>query len=272
MGNDIKIAVFCVTYHSYQALFDYYQSLIKAAEFAKCQVFFHVADNTDTSFESIKLEETEWIHPQVFPFHENLGYFGAIRKTMALANLQGYDYLVLSNVDMTVDKACLKNLCTSQVSTNVGWIAPQIFSGSENRDLNPALWQRYSKRKLQLVRMLYMHPLILRLYEKTLYKRKHLQTALHAQTARKDIYAGHGSFIILTREYVNRCGIIDYPVFLYDEELYLAEECRSHDLKVIYEPSIKIYDIGKISTGKMPSEFYCKCNKEGIDFILKKYY
>ena len=272
MRSNKKIAIFCVTYRSYKALYDYYQSLVKAAELAKCIVEFHVADNTDSEYETIKLSQTEWIHPHVFPFHENLGYFGAIRKTMQQVEFDSFDYVILSNVDMTVDVTCLEELCKSPANTNTGWIAPQIFSLSEKRDLNPALWQRYSKKKLQLVNMLYLHPWILRLYELTLYKRKHLQANMQTKAGSREIYAGHGSFIILTKEYIKRCGIIDYPVFLYDEELYLAEECRSHELKVMYEPSIKIYDIGKISTGKMPSDFYCRCNKEGIDFILKKYY
>lgn len=272
MKSNKKIAVFCVTYHSYHALFDYYKSLAEAAQFAGCQVDFHVADNTDTSYQVIRLNETKWIHPHVFPFYENLGYFGAIRKAMGQVELESFDYVILSNVDMTVDKTSLNQLCEYKATVNVGWIASKIFSGTENRDLNPALRQRYSKKKLQLVKMLYMHPLLLRLYELTLYKRKHLEAALQNLADKQEIYAGHGSFIILTKEYIRRCGTIDYPVFLYDEELYLAEECGSHGLKVIYEPSIKVYDIGKISTGKMPSGFYCKCNREGIDYILKKYY
>ena len=53
----------------------------------------------------------------------------------------------------------------------------------------------------------------------------------------KDVYAGHGSFIILTKYYLSKVGIVNYPVFLFCEEIYLAEMCRINNLLVRYEPS-----------------------------------
>jgi GT2 family glycosyltransferase len=93
-----------------------------------------------------------------------------------------------------------------------------------------------------------------------------------------DIYAGHGSFILLTRAYFEKCGMIDYPVFLFGEELYLAEECRKHSLRVIYRPEICIYDSEHVSTSKLKKTlpfkktFYYQCNSDAIDYILANYY
>ena len=267
-----NIAIYCVTYNSYKELDGYYNSIKSCLPCCNnCDVDFFVADNTEAGFKSIALEASDHMHPHVFEYHKNMGYFGAIHQMMTETEPSKYDYVILSNVDVMAGKQALDSLCKVNSDNHVGWIAPQIYSLKEKRDLNPAIMTRYSKNRLMALRLLYKYPLLLWLYENTLYKRKKIGSNV-AKSCGGEIYAGHGSFIILTKEYIQQCGIINYPVFLYDEELYLAEECRSHGLKVVHEPSIVIVDIGKVSTGKMPSDFYCKCNEEGINYILNKYY
>jgi GT2 family glycosyltransferase len=78
--------------------------------------------------------------------------------------------------------------------------------------------------------------------------------------------------MILTREFFNRCGIVNYPIFLYEEEIYLAAECRTHGLDVVYEPSMIIDDIGRVSTGKTNWRQNYQWHAEGLAYIIKKYY
>ena len=87
-----------------------------------------------------------------------------------------------------------------------------------------------------------------------------------------EIYGGHGSFIILTKMYFERCGIINYPVFLFGEEIYLAEQCRQQGLKVVYDPTIAVKDTEHASTGNMPSRFYCNCNAKALEYIMSAFY
>jgi hypothetical protein len=86
------------------------------------------------------------------------------------------------------------------------------------------------------------------------------------------IYAGHGSFIILTRTFFGHGGTIDYPMFLYGEEIYLAEECRQRQLSVVYAPQISVRDIGRVSTGKFSSRQYCQYNYKAICYLISRYY
>lgn len=265
-----KIAIYCVNYNSYEALYNYYNSIVIAAQntldYGHIDVF--IADNTEKNIESVSLPQFSNVKTKVFAFHKNLGYFGAIHKMMEQTEYTAYDYVIVSNVDVKVDNFSFRELCQTQTAKQVGWIAPQILSVTKNRNLNPALIQRYSGMKLKLIKLQFKYPILHRIYEKTLYKHKYI----NPPKEKKEIYAGHGSFIILTKNYFKKCGIVNYPIFLYDEELYLAEECRLNYLTVLYEPSIKIYDIGKVSTGKMSNKFYCQCNLEGLTYILRKYY
>ncbi len=266
----LKIAIYCVNYHSYEALRQFRSSIDRALKVAcTAEVEMFIADNTEHDVQTIAEDEQRY-HVKVFPYHQNLGYFGAVRKLMLAVSPTAYDYAIISNVDLMIDELFFQQLTDEhiKVKKQTGWIAPQIFSKAELRDKNPKILQRYAKGKLQLLRLMYRWPVLYYLYTHTLYRSKKVLMQHDA----RDIYAGHGSFIILTRSFIEQCGIINYPMFLFDEEIYLAEQCRKKGLRVVYRPSIKVMDNEHTSTGRMPSKFYFACNYQATDYILKTYY
>lgn len=262
-----KIVVFCVIYNSYKEFYDYIKSIeeaVKAADDICVDVY--VADNTTENIQTIDVS-SDYINIVVKQNKKNLGYFGAIRILMEETDCNVYDYLIISNVDVMMVQDTLANLASKKTGNNVGWIAPQIYSLKERRDRNPKILNRYSRHKLTILKLMYEYPLLHILYNVTLYKRKKI-----ASHEAGYIYGGHGSFIILTKEYFKRCGIIDYPIFLFDEEVYLAEMCLRNNLLVEYDPTIKVNDIDHVSTSNMSNGFYNKCNIEAICYILKTFY
>ena len=265
-----KIAIYCVNYNSYEYLSAFLKSVDVAAKNASGQadVFVYVADNTEKQVEEIN-EVLLNAALRIFPYHENLGYFGAVKKMMAETKLEDFDFVIISNVDVELKANVLNVLleCYCNDVSHMGWIAPQIYSEAERRDRNPKIVARYSLKRLRMLRLMFKYPLLKFLYNKTLYKRKKYQTYEPGE-----VYGGHGSFIILTKEYIRICGAINYPVFLFGEELYLAEQCRSNGLKVAYDPRIKIVDEENSSTGKMTSGFYNKCNVEALEYIIRTFY
>lgn len=210
--------------------------------------------------------------PKGFVLHtlasgENKGYFGAVNVGMKQFSPMQYDFVIISNVDVVMEEDFFVQLAKMPVNLSLGWIAPQIFSDTEHRDRNPKIMCRYAKRKLQILRFFFSIPPLYNLYTHTAYKSKKL-----IKHEAGEIYAGHGSFIILTQEYFKRCGIINYPVFLFCEEIYLGEVCQQHGLKVIYEPGIRVNDAEHASTGTFRRSKYCRYNFEALSYILKTYY
>ena len=262
-----KIAIYCVNYHSYDCLNNYLTSIDeaskKAGEHADISVF--IADN------SIPTEEISYspnyFHLKVFSTGGNLGYFGAAEYVMRQESPVGYDYIIISNVDVLMTENTILELVSTNIDSSIGWIAPTLYSVHHQFDWNPQSIKRYSKKKLRMMRFLFKHPFLLSLKQKYVHQYNHIQSYPQG-----DIYVAHGSFIILTRNYFKECGCIHYPVFLYYEEIFLAEECRKHQLRVIYKPQIHVLDIGKVSTGKIPAKTYCKFNYEGVSYILSHYY
>ncbi|MDE6113922.1 MAG: glycosyltransferase family 2 protein [Muribaculum sp.] len=264
----MKILFIPVNYNSYNELNDYLKSLCEALSKSKnTQVTICIADNSCDKQE-IDIEKFSSINICVEQF-PNLGYFGA---ALEIYNKQikssDFDYVIISNVDIKLDIDFFDKLALVNSNPQIGWIVPQIWSNEEQRDRNPKIITRYSRRHLDIIKLMWQFPTLHKLYRQTLYKRKKHYIPIPS----KNIYAGHGSLIILTNNFTNIYPHLEYPVFLFGEELFLAELCHRVGLIVEYHPEIKVSDEEHISTSKMDSKFYCKCNLNAVNYILKEFY
>lgn len=262
-----KVAIYCVTYHSYDSLFNYLSSIEVAVEkmIEKNELSVLIADNSVPSSEVNYTPKGFSIH--VIKTNENKGYFGAIRLLMQTYDPVNYDYSIISNVDVLLSEGFFNQLEDFTSNSNIGWIAPAIYSTAHQFDFNPQALNRYSRYKMDALRLMFKFPWLLKLKQRFLHQYRNI-----TECQSGPIYAGHGSFIILTKLFFERCGIINYPIFLYGEEIFLAEVCRTNALEVFYEPNIKVTDIGRVSTGNIPSRQYCRYNYLAMDYIIKTFY
>lgn len=269
----MKIAIYCVTYHTYQELDAYLSNIEERLQgCTQIELSVNVCDNTEGEILLINYQPKRFTI-NVFGVHRNLGYFGGIHYMMEKVNPEDFDISIISNVDVAISDDFFLRLQKLPIRQEIGWIAPCIFSHREQIDKNPKIIVRYNKRKLLLLRMLFRFPLFYNSYYRYLHKgRKKVQNTQWQKKEVRKIYAGHGSFIILTKEYFKRCGIIDYPCFLFCEEIYLGEQCKEQQLDVVYEPSLRIDDEEHASTGSFKGKKYCQFNYQALSYIIKKYY
>lgn len=266
-----KIAVYCVNYNTYEELYSFLASVKTAAKIAKDVAFVSVfvADNTENNVQSIKFE-SDGFELKVFEFHKNLGYFGGVKSMMLTSEPEEFYMTIICNVDLTLEEDTFVKIASYPVSQDIGWIAPCLFSKRLNFDRNPEMPYRYSKIKLEMLCLMFKYSLMMKLYRRLLYRKVVKRNIDHTP---RNIYAGHGSFMILTRSYFQKCGKIDYPPFLFCEENYIAENCRRNGLVVKYDPSIVIYDKEHASTeGLVKKEIFYKYNYIAVKYILDKFY
>ena len=266
-----KFLLVCVTYNSYSELGEYLASVDVALGRAndEWEVDVLVGDNTVENVQAVQFSPGFIRSFRVFSYKKNYGYFGAAQRAMMeVGDVRQYDYVAISNVDLYMPDDFFVKLGQLSLSQDVGWVANAIISGYEKRDRNPKIIHRYSVGRLKQLRFLFHYPLFHYLYTKTLYRRKKAQSARHAMP----VYAGHGSFILLTKAFFSACPKLEYPMFLFCEEIYLGEICREANLKVWYEPSLVIRDTEHCSTGKMKKSFYYRCNYDALNYILSRYY
>lgn len=76
--NDMaRIAIYCVTYNSYECVDKFVRSVVDAAQTpaTPTDVTVYIADNTAEDIKPISTK-AEGIRVVVFPFHKNIGYLG----------------------------------------------------------------------------------------------------------------------------------------------------------------------------------------------------
>lgn len=103
---------------------------------------------------------------------------------MSETDYKSYDFVIISNVDIELDKCSLNKLASDYGAGNsgsIGWIAPKIYSATERRDRNPKMTARYSLKKLKMLRFLFNHPVLYHLYRCTAYRRKNTRAMKQAR-------------------------------------------------------------------------------------------
>ena len=288
----MKVLFVPVTYNSYDALDNYIASVGKALEAAAdptISVKIHVADNSNYS-RNVECGMWNENTPSAETTHyDNPGYLPAALKTVYSEDYASYDYIIISNVDVTLDETFFTALRDLKPDPDTVWIAPFIWSPSENRDVNPKILERYTKKRLQLLRLLFACPPLYYLYTRTLYRKKVNQSRKEEASSSasdsnhnfqfsilnsqlKNIYSGHGSFMIFRPELFQQEPPLNYPVFLFCEEIFMAEMVRRIGKKAVHCPAVKVWDCEHASTGLMGLWRYCKYNHDALSYIIKHFY
>lgn len=180
--------------------------------------------------------------------NKGFGYGNNVGTKYAMDNFE-YDYLILSNSDIQINKfSYLDKIISDAVvlgphthlpngkiqNPNIPW---HIFC------LMPFLYYAYKHNSREL--LLITHAItrvsreLFRLYHK-INKRESYR-----------IYSCHGSFIIFTKRAVEALSpFFNEDMFLYNEELYLAEKCRIAGIPIYYCPKIDVLHLeGASSSG-----------------------
>jgi len=241
-----KYLLICVTYHSDEALHHFVESVQRAAEQVKgqLQVDIEIADNGK----------------------ENLGYLGGALPIYN-AKAKDYDYVSVSNVDLEVAQDFFERLLTIDI-THTGWLAPDIYTDKINRHENPYMLARPTKRKFRIWDIIYSNTWIYRLYHK-LYVLKSQKKTVYPECR---IYAGHGSFMLFTKAFVQHYPALHFPTFMYGEEIYFAELVRAAQLETRYVPTLQIANVGNISTGLINQAQKSRWSKESLHALYKAYF
>jgi len=263
-----NVLIVCVNYNSYKEL----QSFIKSIDdslygVSGVLVKVVIADNSSKYQQYSYTPNVELLSVEHRKC-ENDGYLGTAQKIInAVEDIYQYDYVTISNVDIVVSRSFFSVLSQIEIGDNIGWVVTAIKSESLGRDKNPSVLHRYSKLRLQILKLTY-NSLILPLYEKLYYQKK-IGVNYYGEM---DIYAGHGAFMMLTKAFFKRNRIINYPMFLYGEELYLAELNRKENLRVRYYPTLIINDLEHVSTSLLRRSSYYRYNRNALDYILREFY
>jgi len=216
----------------------------------------------------------------------NLGYFGgaALGLGQFVAQHGWPEWVIVSNVDIEFrDADLVQRLASGPWPAGVGVVAPSIWSSKSLRDLNPRLTRRPRAATMRFYKAVFANVYTLNTYE-TLAAAKHVlkytlkkvasaaRAPAPTEARRERIYAPQGSCIVFAREYFDRGGTLDYPQFLFGEEIYVAETARALGLQVIYEPRLRMWHDDHASTGLIRSRRVARHVADSARFIADRYF
>jgi GT2 family glycosyltransferase len=248
-----QVLLICVNYQSDEATIKFVRSALALRSSELLKII--VVNNGGYESHSILLNQFPADRVQIITTGSNLGYFGGASYglKMFLENQPIPAWVVISNVDLEfVNSAFLDQLINYPVGHNLGILAPAIQSTLSNTSLNPFFQQRPNKWRMKLYKYMFRNYFLLLLYEILSFIKKKLDFRYiyksNLQQVRK-IYAPHGSFFIFSRQYFLAGGNLDWPMFLYNEEIFVAETARRIGLEIIYDPKLLIHHHDHVSTG-----------------------
>jgi len=241
------VLLICVKYGSDTETAQYLESLRKLQAQRNLQVL--VVDNTVGNEFSEPPTERNFTLVRA---KENLGYFGGARGGLSLYLREHAlpDWVVVSNVDLVIaDSQFLNKLAALGSRLDLGAVAPSIRSGLTGKDQNPYLRVRPSAAQMHAYKWLFRSRFVLNTYElaaAAFHWARGIsgkwRASAHGLRRRlpESIYAPHGSFLILSKNYFARGGDLEFPGFLFGEEIYIAERMRKLGLEVVYDPSLEV--------------------------------
>jgi GT2 family glycosyltransferase len=269
----MRIAIVCICYNTYGHLQRFARSLRDALQVApEVELQLVVVDNSTSPVDEVALAAVRADLPSsTYLKAENVGYFPGFRRGFETLEVARYDYIAISNVDLTVDPSFFNAMraLPQRREEKLGMIAPAILSRTHQADLNPKTLFRPSRASYAKNVFIFQRPLLLKGYQWLSRMRASHPIPKPAGTT---CFAPHGSFMIFTRLYFERGGKVDFPCFLFAEEDFVGEENRRIGTRISYQPRAIIHDSDHASTGKESSAFIAEQHVKSLRYIINTYH
>lgn len=251
-----SVLVICINYHSEKDTLAFVRDVFRQ-EYSGMLHVMVVDNNEKAPSETLlsNLSEFDQCVQVGYP-GKNLGYFGGAAWGLSqyLIDKTLPDWIIVSNTDIEfTDRDFFSRLTILHKKNNCALIAPAIYSTQAGVDQNPFMEKRPSVLRMKLYKWVFHFYSIYVLYQTAgLLKQKisrfikktqaHFENSeMIASAYSRQIYAPHGSFIIFHRNYFEAGGSLNHGVFLFGEEVFVAESARRLGLTVMYDPSMVLW-------------------------------
>ncbi len=273
-----RLLILAVNYRNADQIVRFVESVRDLNEFSSVDVV--IVDNLsgDDSVWKISTAISAHHNIRLFASHENRGYFGASRWGLQEYLEGGHrmpDWVVVCNHDVAIhDREFFPRLFAMDPMA-AGVIAPRVQGMPAGVDQNPFMTRRPSRWRWASLRLISSFYGFAALWDWLSRHKLRLQLPGGRTThgaASRAIYAPHGSFMIFSRRYFEAGGYLDGNLFLFGEEVSVAEICRSLNLAVVYEPSLCVLHHEHASTGKSLSRFTYECQRRALQYLTHQYF
>lgn len=266
--NRIVVSVSC--YNNDDEIVTFAKDLAKQVNSE--QLYFLVTCNSCLDFNLLHNRVVSaFENTKVFLPGSNLGYLHGCLYGIKNAEID-YDWALICNTDIQFRNDDFFNLLTTNVTENVWCIGPDITLLATGEHQNPYLVTRPSKKHITKWKVMFNNRLAYMLTCR-LAKIKHKYFPKKQFLTNKEyVYALHGSCFFLRKECVEAIERLHDPIFMYDEELLVAEVVRSYNKLCKYAKDAGIYHNENQVTGKIDYTKKFEWLKKSKSYIWNTFY
>jgi GT2 family glycosyltransferase len=278
----MKAVVITVNYKSADSALAFLASLEGTQAFSEIEVIM-VDNSPGEDLSHLRRAISLLDNSELLESSGNRGYFGAAR--FALDHYLAHrhvlpDWVIVCNHDVIIEDNDFFSKLFRENPETVGVMGPRIQALPGRVDQNPFMRRRPSWLRWANLRFISSNYGAATLWDwlgrrkaefRSWLATRRTDTFTDGSEKRESIYAAHGSFFIFSRRYFEAGGFLDGNLFLYGEEISVAEICRSLGLPVVYEPSLRVLHREHQSTGKALSRFTYECQKKALQYVTSRY-
>lgn len=264
--NNIAVAVAC--YNNEAEVISFANQLKEQTWVDRIQLV--VTCNAVGNYESFKSAILD-VLPSAAVFNPgiNLGYLSGCLYGIEQMN-KSFSWVMISNTDIVFVQKDFFEKALQNVPENVWCIGPRItLVGTENHQ-NPFLKERPKSLKVKVWRIVYsLYPLFW-LYFKLSYL-KNDKTSISGIDS-QIVYAVHGSCFIVSNSCIEALNEEKSNIFMYCEELMVAEIVRERDKRCYYNSEIGIIHNENQVTGKIGDRKKQQWFKSSMTYLYNRFY
>ena len=211
------------------------------------------------------------IASQIFEPGKNLGYLhGCLYGFKAFSGK--YEWAVISNTDIDfVSDTFFTKLLDNHYDFKIGCIGPDVTLKATGKHQNPFALSRPGNALMKFRKIIYANYFLYSLY----YMLSDIKNKISHTKNQKEsgyVYGVHGSVIILRKECIDKFLEDNIQIFMYGEELYVAESMKENQLLSYYDTNLKIIHNENQVTGKIASRRKQRWCSQSINFLVERYW
>ena len=269
----MSIKIITVNYKDFKPTENLIKSIVNCNISSTLKIVIIDNESTDDSLLSLNmLRKKTNLDIEIIPSSKNSYYWGGINLGLTDNNKKDYDWIIACNNDIEFNDCTFFEKLNHLEKDCYSIIAPQIISSLTNKDLNPFMLKPISFIYDLYYSLYYLNFFTSKIVHKIgrligiINKLSKIKKSLNCQ-----IYAGHGSCMIFSKDFFSNGGFLDTGFSMYGEEISTAEIAKKINSQIYYIPSLSIIHNEHQSTGKSSLKDNFMKSKKTYYYLKKKY-
>ncbi len=232
-----RIIISVVCYNNENEIIEFANSL--QVQSCRERILLIITCNSVNDYDAFRSDvERVPIRTEIFFSRDNLGYLNGCFYGLSKVEITDDDWVVICNTDIDISNhKYFEYIISNKFKSDIGGIAPniQLIDGTKQ---NPFLIQRPSKKKIKFWTIIHGNPYLYVLYTELSRLKKNVSNQKCCDLC--EIYAFHGSFMIIKGDVLKSILKVDNEIVMYGEELFIAEIMRQLGKKILFVPDLSI--------------------------------